>query len=276
MELDLIAKDMIKNFSFKYDTIKNATKVIIIGDYKIEYNATTLHINHHNLEENRILELKKNIRMEFEKYIHNVDLKKKNSSREMMKEMKERYILNRFIELNKEYSEFTINKKERPDFVLYSNDIKVGVEITELTTESEKVMDSISNRVFGNGLTIYQMEKLAKDKYGNRALDYKYYDVNGLKIIGTNSFEVENSKDVFVKNIEKKFMKYENDAIKFDKFIVLCFADGIEITCDRDADELLGNIKYLPKNDMFVALLYNPNDSVKFDGTICKINLFKR
>lgn len=256
-DLELIVKGMLDDFNFNYATIKEATKYIKINDYEIEYNATTLVINNCNEEIYR--NLTKVLKKEFNK---------RKYSNEIIKERKERIVLNQFIQLSKIYMDYQIVKQERPDFVLRKDGIVVGVEVTELTDVDSQVINSIIREIIGKGLSKEEVEKFAISKHGKKAMMYEYSDVNGSNAISGPMFDVDKHKKLFVENIEKKFKKYEDVASEYDKFIVLCFTDGIEIINSYDVDDLVNMIKYKPKNPIYVALIYKTSDSYYEDSVI--------
>ena len=176
----------------------------------------------------------KELREDVSKY----DPQKCNNDEKKLRIEQERLL--RFLEDEScSYSSYDIIKKVRPDFVLMG-ERRVGIEVLELTTEKEKVLERIAFEDAIIGKTIDQVRKTAFEKHGEKAKSYNYYDIGSSVSIGTGLIDIDKNKEHFSCQIKKKYEKYQDIITEFDEFIILCDArNRIEITSNHDMNDVV-------------------------------------
>lgn len=244
-DLNRIAKSIVNSLSFNYDSFENAKITINIENYHYTYDATTLCIYEHNLPKEYYYKLNKAINNEY---------KLLSLTNEEIKERNERIILHSFIKLHPEYMDWDIKKCLHPDFVISKNLYSFGIEITEMVDGLDKVINKAASDNFGKGLTSKELEANVRKKYGEKNADQMLFYNHG---IGVNMFNVDDRKKNFINLVERKFIKYENIANDFNRFLVLCSASGMEITSQYDVDDIFDQIKYFPLNEIEVGIIYS-------------------
>lgn len=74
-----------------------------------------------------------------------------------------------------QYRDFVIEKTIRPDFLLRKGDVCIGVEITELTTQTLKVLGQINRKYNNSEFNCEEVKRLAIKEHGKKAEEYEYY-----------------------------------------------------------------------------------------------------
>lgn len=250
--LEKIADEMIKNFNFNYNTLNDAKIKICVDRAFVKYDAMSFDIYQTNLNQQERYKLYK---------IINGKIK---LCSEEDKERKERLILKRFIEINKQYFDWKIEKKIRPDFILKKQNQEIGIEVTTFITEHEAVSHKIISDKSISNESVEKYKEDAIKKHGKKANDYSYGLINGARTISTKTMNIDYNKQYFVNTINKKFKKYSSEVLNFDKFIVLCFSDEIEIINEYDVKSFFNLIDNTIKRNITVGLLYFHNDKDVF------------
>ena len=181
---------------------------------------------------------------------------------EQIKERLERAILFRYLKSESNpYFSYRIEKTIRPDFILMGGS-RIGVEITQLTTESEKVMDRISKDYFGRGKTAEQIKTDAIKQHGRKAKMFSYTDLGEIQAIGSPVYNIIDRKKAFAEQIENKYHKYQAEIPRFDSFIIL--ADGqadMGLTSQADIDDVYNEVKKNEPRISEVTVIILWNDS---------------
>ena len=256
--LDQLLSEVIEQHSFNYTTLKKAKKTINIGSINYCFDALSLCTYNCNLKPLYKREFNKMLFKYYETHYN----------REEQKEQKERVSLFYYLtDSSCPYTNFTIKKETRPDFVL-EGDRKVGVEVVELTTETDQIYYSILLDNLGKGKTIEQIEEAAKKKHGRKAEIYDYSDVSGSPSVGITRFNICEARDRFAVLLYNKYIKYKDELANYDEFVVLGdarrvgnlaivdYSDIEDITESLKIDSEMKNITY--------AILWQENASDYF------------
>lgn len=164
--LDLIVDRIMENISFDYASFSEAVLTIGVDDtpeIKLTFDRLSMRVYSHNLPDEDFSYVIKNLRRRYQE----------ECSREDLKARVEYNVLLDFLLLHQEYVEYKIAKETRPDFVL-SGDRRIGIEVTEFTTEVDKVLVAIANRNFGQDKTANEIHESARLKHGSKADRYSY------------------------------------------------------------------------------------------------------
>lgn len=251
--IDQIAKEMVASQSFDFCNFAESKNKILSKKFYCVYDRLTLLIYEHNFsnESQRLL------------YKKIVELVEKKFCREDLKQRKELISLYNFIKCNSKYAGYKFRKELRPDFILVNDKEKVGVEITELTTQSDKIMDVIMKECSNKGLSEDQIRGQMKKRHGNEADNFDLTMFNDKMAIGGPIKNIAKIKNDFAEQILKKYNKYKNSICNFDDFIILCDARlGMEIICKGDAEEIFNLIKCNCKiKGVTVSIIYMDNNS---------------
>lgn len=250
--LEKITDEMIENFSFDYKYFNDAKKKISVDEIFIEYDAMTLDIYKTNLKNDDKHELYRIIR------------EKVKFNTEAAKERSERLILKKFIEVNNQYYDWEIEKTERPDFILKKQNKRIGIEVTTFITEYEAVCHRIISDKTISRKSVEEYKSDAIKKHGAKANKYTYGIINGVRTLSTGTMDINYNKNCFVDIVNKKFIKYSGVALNYDKFIVLCYSNGIEIINEYDVKSFFDLIDRTIKRNISVGLLYHHNDKNVF------------
>ena len=162
-----------------------------------------------------------------------------------------------------EYTEFIIKKETRPDFVLEGN-CKIGIEVVELTTQTDQVYYSILKENLGKGKSISEIEAAAKKKHGQKATLYDYQEIDDTPILSTTS-NTGTIRSHFAYLMLHKYQKYENDIPFFDRFIVLGDArrvGQIAVTNIYDVEDIFEYLSnYSEMKNITHTVLWEDNES---------------
>ena len=180
---------------------------------------------------------------------------------EVAKELSERRILKKFIEINNQYSNFEIEKTRRPDFILKNQNQRIGIEVTTFITEHEAVCHRIISDKTISRNSIEEYKSDAIKKHGKKANNYTYGIINGVRTISTGTMDINYNKNCFVDIVNNKFDKYSSLALNYDKFIVLCYSNEIEIINEYDVKCFFALIDTTSKRNISVGILYTNNDT---------------
>ena len=181
-------------------------------------------------------------------------------SSDQNKKRQERAILLRYLTSEQPpFSHYRIEKRLHPDFVLIGSQC-IGIEVTQLTTQSHEIMARIANQQFGQGKTAKQIETEAIAEHGNKAKQYSFYDFGTAQAIGSPAIDINSEKKYFAEQIVKKFHKYQEMLSQFDSFYIL--ADGkysIALTNSFDVKDVYDAVveKEPEINRLHVAFLWN-------------------
>lgn len=228
-----LAREALLLHSFNYKSLDEAKKTVTVGDLFYSFDALSLCKYDHNLTPNEYQDLGKC----FTNYYNTV-------SSEQNKERLERGILFQYLwGVGNPYRNYIIVKKHRPDFELIG-DFRVGIEVTQLTTEIEKVVDRIAKDQFGQGKSAEEIRNNAIEKHGHKAENLTYDNFGKTQAIGVPVFNITDHKDLFVEQIKKKFDKYYDEIANFDSFCIL--ADGqraVALTSQYDVNDVYERLK---------------------------------
>ena len=230
--LDLIVDRIMENMSFDYASFSEAVLTITVEaapELKLTFDRLSMRVYSHNLEDEDFSYVIKNLRRRYQE----------ERSREELKAMAEYNVLLDFFLLHQEYNAYKIAKETRPDFVL-TGDSKIGIEVTEFTTEVDSVLTAIANRNFGQGKTANEIHESARLKHGSKADQYSYRMIAGSASIGAPLNDVRANKCLYADEIIKKYIKYCGAFSEYDEFIVLCDARySINVTELWDSEEVI-------------------------------------
>lgn len=250
--LEKISDEMIKNFNFDCKSLNDAKKKINIDKLFVEYDAMTFDI------------YKTNLKQEEKKELYRIIGEKTKFNSEVVKERSERLILKKFIEVNNQYYDWEIEKTGRPDFILKKQNKRIGIEVTTFITEYEAVCHRIISDKTISRKSVEEYKSYAIKKHGAKANKYTYGIINGVRTLSTGTMDINYNKNCFVDIVNKKFIKYSGVALNYDKFIVLCYSNGIEIINEYDVKSFFDLIDRTIKRNISVGLLYHHNDKNVF------------
>ena len=259
-KLQDLANEMISLHNFHYKTLQEAKKIIQCDDYTVCFDALSLAVYQHNLPPKEYAELCSKLKA----YYWTI----KNS--EEIKERGERYVLLRFLELYKAYSDYVIIKKVRPDFVLQNDKKNVGIEVVQLTRPQDQVLNAISREYFGKGMNAKEIESAAVIKHGKKARQYSYYDLDNtggekpIVAIGTGTYDCQKLHQIYAGKIVEKIQMYTAIATVFDDFIILCNAlVSPAVDSPRDIDAIRISCKESENNNGIRVVILYEDDSLK-------------
>lgn len=230
--LDLVVDRIMQNMSFDHASFSEAVLTITVDaapELKLTFDRLSMKVYSHNLEDDEFSYVIKNLRSRYQE----------EHSREELKSMAEYNVLLDFFLLHQEYNTYNIAKETRPDFVL-SGDRRIGIEVTEFTTEVDSVLAAIANRNFGQDKTANEIHESAHLKHGSKADRYSYRMIAGSASIGAPLTDVRANKSIYADEIIKKYNKYCGVFSEYDEFIVLCDARySINVTEWCDSKEVI-------------------------------------
>lgn len=230
--LDLVVDRIIENMSFDFDNFNDAALTISVNvepEISIRFDRLSMRIYSHNLPKEDYSYVISHLRSRYQN----------ERSRDEQKTRAEYNVLLDYFLLRPEYASYVISKETRPDFVV-TGARKVGIEVTEFTTEIDSVMAAISNQNFGQGKTAKEIYENARLRHGAKADRYSYKMIAGSATIGTCTFNVRSKQQIYADEIIKKYHKYCGDFEKYDEFIVLCDARyTINVTSFWDSKEVI-------------------------------------
>ena len=256
MNIGCFAEEMVKNQSFSFSSFEEAKAKVEMYDKFIEYDRITLVIYEHNLS----IE-------EFKIFIRKLHClwKEKRINKEEKKRRKEYITLFYYIQKNIHLMSAKIHKEERPDFVLTLDDgSRWGIEETELTTPSDKVLDAIMRDFSGTELCEEEIKMKAEKKHGAKANNYYIKKYGKTLVVGAGMFSIKPRKELFSQKILRKNEKYKDIIDTFDKFIILCDAtNGIEVISQQDAEDIFDIIsEKAPLKNVEISIVTSVYDSI--------------
>ena len=211
--IEELANQVLEQQSFKIPSFREAKTTISVQKYYCTFDRISLCVYSHNLSSEEYYAFGNILTQKFEA----------NHSREEQKTRTEYGVLFHLIILQNIYTDFIITKQERPDFILNGNkNEKIGIEVTEFTTERDSVISRISKQNFRKGFSALELKDIAFKTHGSKAKDYEYYDLGNSIAIGTGLINVIDQHKKYADEIIKKFNKYKTSFSLYDKFIVLC------------------------------------------------------
>lgn len=189
-------------------------------------------------------------------------------NKEERKERLERIILIKYLLATNQYRDFVIEKTIRPDFLLRKGDVCIGVEITELTNQTLKVLDQINRKYNNSEFNCEEVKRLAIKEHGKKAEEYEYYAYGDGVMVGSGVFDVGASRLSLIDIIDTKLEKYEKMAKELSKMIVVCATPGIEITQKWEVESVFDMVLYDPINPIEVAILLDGTAYSREYGTV--------
>lgn len=233
--IDALAAEILQNHSFDFQTFAEAKHTISLdnGSIRYTYDRLSLTTYSHSLTKDEYSYLCQKLRTDYTKLFN----------REDEKRTIEYGVLLSFISLNGKFAEFSIQKEVRPDFVL-SGHQRIGIEVTEFTTQADSVLEAICSKYFGKGMSAETIESNAVKKHGQKAKNYYYHDINGTEAISAGLQDIRQNKAIYAEEIITKYEKYKSEFCQYDEFIILCDArKPIGVTSQRDAKEVVDMAK---------------------------------
>jgi hypothetical protein len=230
--LDCVVDSIMSNLNFEYTNFQEAALTITVNavpEIRLSFDRLSMRIYSHNLEDDDLSYVIRNLRRRYQE----------ERSREELKARAEYNVLLDFSLLHQEYTAYKTAKETRPDFVL-TGDSKIGIEVTEFTTEVDSVLAAIANRNFGQDKTANEIHESARLRHGSKADRYSYRMIAGSASIGAPLTDVRASKCLYADEIIKKYNKYCGVFSDYDEFIVLCDARySISVTELWDSEEVI-------------------------------------
>ena len=225
-----IAEDYINSQSFGYSSFSEAKYTLSFGLFVrkfIVFDRLSLCIYEHNLSHD-----------EYELFCKERNRLYIPRNNDYDKCRIEYGILFHYLICKPTLADYIVTKTERPDFELKKGEHSIGIEITQLTTPYEKVMDRIVS-MSGKGISVDELKTKAEARHGKKANDYNYHNINGTSVVGTKTLRPDNIREMFVQQILNKYGLYETKIEEYNDFVILCNAQqGITITEAWEADEI--------------------------------------
>jgi len=240
-----------KRQSFSYNSFSEARDRLEFGEYFIEFDRFSLLFYCHNMPKDVYLDFLRLSKCLFDN--RNIEDKKRRI---------EYARLFYYVRNHEELYEATIIKAERPDFILIFKGMRIGIEVTELTTESDKLMERISKDYSKKGLSAEELRTRAIDQHGARAKAFTYASdtMHNISLIGSGTLIIESVEKHYCKQILRKVEKYRQSIKEFDRFIILCDAQlGIVINKKEDAQRIFNQLNIQEK--ILVSILSVENYS---------------
>lgn len=179
--IEELANKILEQQSFKIPSFREAKMTITVQKHYCTFDRISLCVYSHNLSSEEHYAFGNILTQKFES----------PHSREEQKTRIEYGVLFHLIILQNIYTDFIITKQERPDFELIGNKKeKIGIEVTEFTTERDSVISRISKQNFGKGFSALELKDVAIKTHGSKAKDYEYYDLGNSIAIGTGMINV--------------------------------------------------------------------------------------
>lgn len=227
--IDELANEIMKQHSFQCDSFPDAKVTIKICNAEYMFDKLSMCVYSHNLDEEDYSYLRRQLIKRYDAE-HNRDDHKIRT---------EYVVLFNFMSVTPEYLDMTISKTTRPDFVLYGIK-KIGVEVTEFTTQEDSVLNAISRQNFGLGKTVKEIKNNAIKRHGKKANNYTYHNLDSTAGIDSGIFDVGAKKIIYANIIKKKYDLYHEMFTDFDEFILLCDARySICVTDKGDSDDVI-------------------------------------
>lgn len=215
---------MLSQQSLCFSSFEEAKATISTQAVECRYDRISLHVYSHNLSPEEFSLLEKAIAIKCEER-----LKEKRLKKEDQKSRKEYGVLLHMMLLDECYERAKIIKKTQPDFVLENERGKIGVEVTEFTTQEDKVLYAISKDNFGQGKSIDAIKRDSVEKHGQKANAYRYTAEDGINIVIRPMFDTIAQQAQYADEILKKHTSYKASFSEYDRFIILC--DGRYAAC---------------------------------------------
>lgn len=248
--IDTLSQTILQNHSFDFRTFAEAKQTITMDGGRIQYtyDRLSLVVLNHTLSDEEYTYLGKKLQNDY----HNL------FSREDQKQRSEYAVLQCFISFNSELSDYSIQKETRPDFVLLGKQ-RIGIEVTEFTTQADSVLAAICNQNYGKGLSAQEIKSNAITQHGQKAKIYHYHENNGKVMIGSGLQNLGCNREIYADEIVKKYNKYKDEFQHYDKFIVLCDARWVlGITSEWEVNDVIEKAKESCEMSNFtVCILYS-------------------
>ncbi len=255
-DIEHIAQEMISNQSLDFNSFEDAKHVINYGTYHIEYDRITFRVytNQSNITQEELRLLGTAIK----RILHEKPL-----NREADKARGEYDTLLQYVLCYDEYMSANIKKTCRPDFEVYLNSSKIGIEITELTDTESKIMTKIldDNLIEHNALA--KSQRNIEKKYGKSAKEIScHYDLNRNIIVQSSVHDFTEEKRKYTEQVLNKYRKYEDKISQYDEFVIMCDAsDSLAFTCTDIADIFAAlDDNLYNKASVTVAIMTHPSN----------------
>jgi len=233
--LSEFAEYIVCSQSFNFDSFEDArlTLIAVIDEKKhiYEYDRLSLCKYSHDFSQHDYRILGKLL----EKWRENVD-------KESIKTREEYAALFHYAKLASTYQHCKIIKTARPDFTLEIDNKRVGIEVTRLIAEEYTVLHKIAKEREQAIESADLLKRIAIGEHGEKAKKYNYYQLKHGVAVGLALVDVNERKAVYAKKIDHKISLYIDKLEAFDDFLILCDADGIEITSNFDAQDVLSQV----------------------------------
>ena len=243
--------DYFESLSFDFSTFKEAESEVKYEGYYIKYDRLSLCCYSHSFPTAMWRDFSKKMS---EKY--------KVCDKEIKKIRIEYAILLAYAEIYKDFLTVPLLKQERPDFVIHNKEKRVGVEITELITQSDKVLEKIFNENNNCKADVAKVMEQARNKHGKKALRYGYHNINGTLAMSSNLISLDARKKYYAERIMAKCSKYKDVIGDFDEFIILCFLSDPLICEEYEVREIMD--MFFPDKEygnLKVSILYSDKNN---------------
>ena len=162
-----------------------------------------------------------------------------NENHDARKEAKEDFSIGLYFKFRPELARTgNLQKKCRPDYIIGDN--VIGIEITELTLQSEQVIQTVAIEFHHTNLPIEEIQPKMIREHGKKANDIDVNQYGSLTAFSSDYPSFLDCKDTFAELIIKKYKKYKEMIPDFQSFVILCnaiYTGGI--TSEKEAKELV-------------------------------------
>ena len=256
-DIEHIAQEMIENQSLDFNSFEDAKCVINYSTYHIEYDRITFHVyrNKSNITQEEMYLLG----IAIKELLHEMPLDK-----EINKAREEYNILLQYALRYNEYMSANIKKTCQPDFKVYLNFSKVGIEITEFTNAESKIMTKALDDNLIKHNAIEESQHNIEKKYGKSAKEIScHYDSDRNIIVQSSIHNFTEEKRKYAEQVINKYETYKNQIPQYDEFIIMCDASGsFAFTRDSDIEDVFAALDdYLyNKVSVTVAIMTYPSN----------------
>lgn len=153
-----------------------------------------------------------------------------------------------------------INKTTRPDFILEDGTLQIGIEVTELVTNTEAFERILMNEARGYDSAEAAKTAALSTRGRKQASEYTYLNLG--TAIGIFNKPEPHKDVIYAREIIKKYEKYKNEMAQYNEFIILCDAmsNGPAITEKEDCDHIVSLArKAIPETNIFDLYILRKN-----------------
>lgn len=263
-EIELAVDEILKTHHYNYNNFDDSKHTYCFGgEGSITYDAMSLYTYSHSLSAQSFASLNKILRNAYNDRFKAEDKKKR----------KEYEVLLLYFMRNKQKASCKIKHAIRPDFeIVFETGRRIGVEVTELTTELESVHTAIMRDNFGKGRTAEEIKKAAEKKHGKKSREFIYKTWDNVEVVGIQLPSMNYDDIIYAQIIANKFVKYREIKYNYDEFVVLC--DGrhpVFISDERDTKHLVELAKSLYVECEGITTVIIRYGGSKEDGT-CELD----